>query len=123
MQQSTLLQKIENRRFYNSVLEEGFEYLLNPDTGELHRVARNYFQGPHNLEIADLPNFIPCINIGTHPVHLLEDGTEIPFYDHPEDEPSKYRLNKCQYCFPSSRSASNQEYQQLGLSSVLSSEQ
>ena len=91
-----------NRRLYDYYLSVGVNYLINPDTRELHRVGHGYFAGSCHLKIADLENFIGLINVGTLPIHDLEDGMEVPIYDlQTRDLIGTYRLNKCGHCFPS----------------------
>ena len=82
--------------------EVGFEYILNPETKELHHVDPRIFWGSHNLEIADLENFIGLTNVGILPIHYFEDGRGVPIYDlQTRDLIGTYRLNKCKHCFPS----------------------
>ncbi len=91
-----------NFRLYIDAHEVGFEYILNPDAKELHRVDPQSFWGSHNLEIADLENFIGLINVGILPIHYFEDDKEVPIYDlQTLDQIGTYRLNKCKHCFPS----------------------
>jgi hypothetical protein len=92
--------KLDNLRLYQKAQEIGFEYILNPDTGELHRVGRANFFGSHNLELADLINFIGLNNIGSIPVHVFRNGTPLPVYDLDTGYLiGSYTLNKCGYCF------------------------
>lgn len=91
-----------NRRLYDYYLSAGVKYLINPDTNELHRVGQGYFEGSHNLQTAHLEDFIPGnIVDDVLPIHLLSNGEELLFYDFLTDDLIGYRLNKCQYCFPS----------------------
>ena len=90
-----------NRKLYDFYIRAGVEYLLNPDTDELHRVHPDYFDRPHNLATAHLQDFIPCNNVGISPVHLFDNGVEVPFYISLLDELiCRYQLDKCEYCFP-----------------------
>ena len=88
-----------NRTIYASALLEGADYLINPVTGELHRVSLRHFGGAHNLKAANLQNFRFCNNGVNFPVHLLCDGVELPVWDIQKSEFYPYQLNKCQYCF------------------------
>ena len=87
---------------YRKAQEIGCDYILNPDTGELHIVDPTKFQGSHNLVNANLENFICLYNLYTAvPAHLLRNGTELPVYDSDTDELiGAYLLNKCEHCFP-----------------------
>ena len=91
-----------NFELYMEYYEDGFEYILNRNTEELHSVDPQNFLGSHNLESADLENFIGLINVGFSPLHDLEDGIEVPVYDlETQDLIGAYRINKCKHCFPS----------------------
>lgn len=94
--------RIPNWLLYSSAQEIGFDYILNPDTGELHVVDPEKFYGSHNLVNADLRNFIGLFNLNeASPAHLLRNGTELPIYDGETGELiDTYILNKCDYCFP-----------------------
>ena len=93
-----------NRILYDFYIDAEVEYLINPNTDELHRVARDYFERPHNLATAHLQNFIPCNNVcypPVRPVHLFSDGEEVllfPFQT--RNLICTYRINKCRHCFP-----------------------
>ena len=92
--------RLENFRVYREFQEIGFDYILNPNTGELHRVGWDNFWGSHNLAYADLSKFIGLNNIGTIPIHFFTEGKSIPIYDLETNELiANYVLNKCQYCF------------------------
>ena len=92
--------KLKNLRLYREFQEIGFDYILNPNTGELHRVGLDSFSGSHNLAYADLSNFIGLTNIGVVPADIFRDGTSLPVYDLETGELiENYVLDKCQYCF------------------------
>lgn len=92
--------KLENLRLYREFQEIGFDYILNPSTGELHCVGLENFWGSHNLAYADLHSFIGLTNVGILPVHVFRDGKSLPVYDLETGELiANYVLNKCQYCF------------------------
>ncbi|HQI04389.1 MAG TPA: hypothetical protein PL195_03900 [bacterium] len=77
----------------------GFDYLLNPETGELHRVRSNFYSS-HNLHIADLEKFIGLTNVGHYKMEELLDGSKILVYDLQTGELiGEYILNKCRHCF------------------------
>lgn len=79
----------------------GFDYIVNPETGELHKAAGGELSGAHNLRTADLGNFIGLTNLDSVPAHLSFDGTVFPFYDVVTGEPiGEYVLNKCKHCYP-----------------------
>lgn len=91
---------LKNLKIFKQAKGIGFDYLVNPDTGELHRVNGDFF-GSHNLAFSNLENFIGITNIGTIEIHNLPDGTAIPIYDLFSGEYlGDYCLNKCQHCFP-----------------------
>lgn len=93
-----------NLRLYTEAQKVGFEYLLNPDTGELHRVASDAFWGSHNLSLSDLHNFIGLVNVGLIPATSYTDGRQLPVYDLETGMViGSYALNKCKHCFPSSK--------------------
>lgn len=90
-----------NRRLYDFYICTEVEYLINPDTDELHRVDLNYFEGPHNLATAHLQDFIPCNNVGSPPVHRFSDGEEVLlFSSQTRNQIGTYQVNKCRHCFP-----------------------
>ena len=90
-----------NHELYDLYICAGVEYLINPDTDELHRVRPGYFRGPHNLKTAHLQDFIPCNNVGCSPVHRLSDGEEVLLFNFQTRNLIRtYRINKCRHCFP-----------------------
>lgn len=90
---------LKNLFFFNQAKEIGFTYILNPDTGELHSVSSSFFSS-HNLQFADLSNFIGLTNVGQLHIDVLAEGTEIPVFDLLSGKQlGVYKLNKCQYCF------------------------
>ena len=92
----------KNIQIYLLFRDEGFEYIVNPNTLELHHVGGiEEFSGSHNLAIANLEEFIGIKNMGAIPIHACPDGTEIPIYDVDTLELiEEYRLNKCKICYP-----------------------
>lgn len=79
----------------------GFDYIVNPETGELHKAVGGTLSGSHNLATADLGNFLGLSNLGSIPLHWRFDGTPIPIYDLNTGEfLGEYPLNKCKHCFP-----------------------
>lgn len=92
--------RLKNLSFYQQAQQIGFEYILNPNTGELHRVGLDNFWGSHNLADADISSFIGLNDIGTISVDFFRDGKIIPVYDLETGEIiGRYALNKCSYCF------------------------
>ena len=93
---------IMNYEIYKQFREIGFDYILNPETGELHNVNSNMF-GQHNLQNADMEKFIGLVNIGRIPAEQYNNGTILPIYDlETASLIGEYPLNKCQYCFSDS---------------------
>jgi hypothetical protein len=93
--------RVRNLHLYQEAQEIGFEYLLNPNTSELHLVGLDKFGGSHNFEYADLSKFIGLTNIGITQIHVFPDGTQLPVYDLDNGEfIGIYALNKCIHCFP-----------------------
>ena len=88
-----------NRELYCFYFLNGVEYLINPNTGELHRVRPGYFGGSHNLATAHLQDFIPCNNVDYPPIHHLSDGEEVLLF-RTLNLICTYRINKCRHCFP-----------------------
>lgn len=94
--------RLGNMFLYRKFQAIGFDYILNPNTGELHIVDSTKFYGSHNLENANLENFIGLYNLYTAiPAHRFSNGTELPVYDSDTGELiGTYLLNKCEHCFP-----------------------
>ena len=89
---------LSNLHIFNEARKIGFDYLLNPDSGELHRVTDDFIDS-HNLHTANLGDFIGLTNIGVIDVHRLPDGTEVPVYDlNSGDLIGRYQLRKCGHC-------------------------
>ena len=86
---------LKNLKIYREAKEIGFDYLVNPETKELHRVNGSFLSS-HNLACADLENFIGITNVGVIEIHKFPDGTEIPIFDLYTGECiGIYVLNKC----------------------------
>lgn len=94
--------RLRNLQLYREFQQIGFDYILNPTTGELHIVDSSRFYGSHNLETADLENFIGLANLNSAvPAHSFHNGTELAVYDLETGEfIDTYILDKCEYCFP-----------------------
>ena len=89
---------LKNLIIFKEFKEIGFDYILNPETEELHKVDENFYDS-HNLHIANLENYIGITNIGIIPIHRFNDGTKIPIYDLiTGDFLGEYKLNKCKHC-------------------------
>ena len=94
--------KLVNVTHYRDFQLSGCDYILNPITNELHRISLNNLFGSHNLEDANLHNFIGLKNIdGNAPLHSFPRGTTFSIYDSETNEfKENYVLDKCSYCFP-----------------------
>jgi len=55
---------LKSLKIFQEAKEIGFDYLVNPETKELHRVDGS-FLGSHNLALAYLENFIGITNLTT----------------------------------------------------------
>jgi predicted phosphodiesterase len=92
---------LRNARIYRYFKERGFDYIVNPDTGELHNVKTGRFGGSHQLKIAKLEKFIGLTNMGKIPIHSCQNEKEIAILDLESlDLLCTYSVNKCQFCFP-----------------------
>ncbi|MBN3923225.1 hypothetical protein [Nostoc sp. NMS4] len=92
-----------NIEHYQEFVNDGYNYILNPVSKELHRVDLSDFFGSHdNLRFANLEEFWGIYNLDDDsPIHDCQDGTEIPLYCHQTNEfIENYTLNKCKHCFP-----------------------
>ncbi|MDZ8137716.1 MAG: hypothetical protein RM049_20825 [Nostoc sp. DedQUE04] len=91
-----------NVQQYQDFVNDGYNYILNPESGELHLVGLSNFRGPHNLTYANLEEFWGIYNLDDDsPIDHCLDGTEIPLYWHDTNEfIGNYTLNKCKHCFP-----------------------
>lgn len=90
---------LKNLKLFIKARRIGFDYILNPETGELHRVRSNFI-GSHNLHNANLENFIGLTNVGYYTMEELFNGSKIPVYDILTGEVLEvYVLNKCEHCF------------------------
>lgn len=95
---------LRNLRIFTDLKKLGFDYLVNPSTGELHRIQGGTLSGSHNLTFADLENFVGLTNLDSIPIHIYFDGTPIPVYDLFTGElVAEYPLNKCKHCYPELR--------------------
>lgn len=92
---------LKNLRVFQDFKTCGFDYILNPQNGELHKALGGTLSGSHNLVLADLENFVGLANLESIPIHWNFDGTPIPIYDLSTGELiGNYPLNKCKHCFP-----------------------
>ena len=92
---------LRNLQLFREAQEIGFDYIANPESGELHKVSGGKFYGSHNLALGNLGDFIGLSNVGSLPIDAFRDGTVIPIYDLVTGELlGEYVLNKCKYCFP-----------------------
>jgi hypothetical protein len=94
------LKRAINRSTYREFQRFGYDYIINPNTGELHHLNLDSFRGSHNLAYANLNKFIGITNIGVFPIHCFRDGKIFPLY---QDDNGKFigncLLNKCKHCF------------------------
>lgn len=65
---------------YQNARTIGFKYLLNPDTGELHRVTSDLINSNH-LHTANLTKYIGLANLGLIKFHILPVGTTVPIHE------------------------------------------
>jgi hypothetical protein len=95
--------KVNRYRNFRSYLElehEGWQYIINPDTGELHGIEKGNFLGCPNLINANLERFYPVVNDGEVSVKDIDDREEIEVFDVNRREViGTYRVNKCEQCF------------------------
>ena len=90
----------ENLRIYREFQADGFDYIYNPHTGEWHDIRTDKFQGSHNLELANLEDFIGIQNIGALPIHCCADGERIKILELGSGRLLDIlTLNKCKFCF------------------------
>lgn len=88
----------KNLEMYQKAKRIGFEYLLNPGTGILHRITSDFVDS-HNLHTADLGEFIGLTNIGLIELHEFPEGTVVPIYDLFTGELlDTFTINKCSHC-------------------------
>jgi hypothetical protein len=92
---------LKNIQIYREAQEIGFDYVVNPVSGELHCVSLDEFWGSHKIQYSNLEDFIGIVNWGVLPIHNLRDGTEVPIFDiNTGDLIGTFILNKCGHCFP-----------------------
>ncbi len=96
------LHKIEAINFqkFLDAIEQGYDYLINKKTGELHKLSIDNFEGSHNLAHSDWDNFIFAVDIGNCKIENLPEGLTVPFYDFETGELFSYKINKCKHCYP-----------------------
>ncbi len=85
---------------YLEFRQQGWDYIINPDTGELHDLRVGNFLGSHNLINASFERFYPVIDVGNMPITEVMDGEEIDVFDINTGQViGTYILNKCGHCF------------------------
>ena len=96
------LHKIEAINFqkFLDAIGQGYDYLINKVTGELHKLSVDNFDGSHNLAHSNFDNFIFAMDIGNCKIENLPEGTEVPFYDFETGKLFSYKINKCRHCYP-----------------------
>ncbi|GEM_PF-1327130 len=93
------IEAINFQKFLDAI-KQGYHYLINKNTGELHRLDVDKFEGSHNLSYADFNNFIFAVDIGNCKIENLPEGSPVPFYDFESGEIFTYKINKCKHCYP-----------------------
>jgi hypothetical protein len=91
--------QVKNTNLFKQKQREGWDYVLNPDTGELHLVQGGNVHGSCHLDISKLEDFIWLVDMGWVPISFISDGTVLPVIDLITGEISSYTLNKCKHCF------------------------
>lgn len=91
----------KNVEMFLTFKKMGFDYILNPETKELHKVGTvKEFLGSHNLDKANLQNFIGLKDIGDTSIYNLPEGAEYDVYDLVKRNfICKLTVNKCGHCF------------------------
>lgn len=79
---------------------QGWDYIINPKTGELHSLKVTDYLGCHNLKSANLKIFEPVVDLGQTSITDIKNGELIDLVDIDTGELiGTYSLNKCSYCF------------------------
>jgi hypothetical protein len=90
-----------NFKTFNNYREQGWDYIINPKTGELHSLKISDYLGCHNLKSANLETFDPVVDTKETPVTDIENGELVDIIDIDTGKLIEtYTLNKCHYCFP-----------------------
>jgi len=90
---------LENLMLLLKARNIGFDYILNPETKELHKVQSDFLSS-HNLHRANLKKFIGITNIGFVKIENLFKGTPYKVWNlQTGDLIGTYKLNKCKHCF------------------------
>ncbi len=88
-----------NLKTFLDYKKEGWDYIINPLSGELHSLKLSDYLGCHNLQSANLERFYPIQDIGKISIQNLNDGDLIDLFDADTGELiTTYPLNKCSYC-------------------------
>jgi hypothetical protein len=91
---------VKNVLIYSELKRQGWQYILNPDTDELHDLQRGNYVGSHNLRSANLERFFPIVDAGQISIRDIKDGEEIELYDFDTGQFLRnYVVKKCDYCF------------------------
>ncbi len=91
----------ENLRRYQKFQANGYYYIYNPHTQEWHDIINGEFEGSHNLDLANLEDFIGIWDIGSIPIHRCNDGERIKIYELGSRRLLDIlTLNRCKHCFP-----------------------
>ncbi len=109
---------LKNMRIFTEFQRYGYDYIVNPKSGELHKALGGEISGSHNLAVANLEDFFELVNrfIPIHwnlhhldglvnvglvnlplPIDSYHNDTLVPVTGELIGE---YSLNKCKHCFP-----------------------
>ena len=92
--------RANNLKTYIEAIKDGYDYAINLDTGELHKLSLENFDGAHNISTADFCNFIFVEDIGNIRIEDLPEGFVVPIFILGTDNVVNYKINKCKHCYP-----------------------
>lgn len=79
---------------------QGWNYIINPNTGVLHSLKVSDYLGFHNFKIAKFEHFYPVVDVGENPITNIPNGEVIELFDiNTQELIAAYSLNKCICCF------------------------
>jgi len=91
--------KLKNLATYIEAINAGYDYAINLNTNEMHKLSILNFEGAHNIPIADFSDFIFVEDIGTIRIEDLPEGFTVPIFIFGSNEMIDYKINKCKYCY------------------------
>jgi hypothetical protein len=98
------MQVLRNLHLFNQFVKKGYDYILNPSTGQLHKAIGGSPWGSHDLVFADLRQILGLYNLQRFPIHLNFDGVRVPIFDEITGRYlCTFPINKCGHCFPKLR--------------------